>query len=197
MYSSNYYQSVNGFIHRQNVPMWATTFRLLLAFSILVSIKFYILIQFCDHWPGYLITVGCSVARACFPLQLYWCILCFSWLLHCYVFQAYLSLPEGTASVVGLIAMMTDHYANLVQFFCFWLQMKLFVLITTYMSIRCVWGYLRMFGVLNCLIFSRFFSIKLSNAEKTNLSKDSHYPWKWKPFGMTYFLFFLILFYFL
>lgn len=27
--------------------------------------------------------------------------------------RAYLSLPEGTASVVGLIAMMTDHYANL------------------------------------------------------------------------------------
>lgn len=25
-------------------------------------------------------------------------------------FQAYLSLPEGTASVVGLVAMMTDHY---------------------------------------------------------------------------------------
>ena len=30
-------------------------------------------------------------------------------------FQAYLSLPEGTASVVGLIAMMTDHYSNLVR----------------------------------------------------------------------------------
>ena len=29
-------------------------------------------------------------------------------------FQAYLSLPEGTASVAGLIAMMTDHYCNLV-----------------------------------------------------------------------------------
>lgn len=28
--------------------------------------------------------------------------------------QAYLSLPEGTASVVGLIAMMTDHYSVLV-----------------------------------------------------------------------------------
>ncbi|KAK1385652.1 Protein ALWAYS EARLY 3 [Heracleum sosnowskyi] len=27
--------------------------------------------------------------------------------------RAYLSLPEGTASVAGLIAMMTDHYANL------------------------------------------------------------------------------------
>uniref|UniRef100_A0A5B6Z075 SANT domain-containing protein n=1 Tax=Davidia involucrata TaxID=16924 RepID=A0A5B6Z075_DAVIN len=27
--------------------------------------------------------------------------------------KAYLSLPEGTASVVGLIAMMTDHYCNL------------------------------------------------------------------------------------
>ncbi|KAH7842107.1 hypothetical protein Vadar_001558 [Vaccinium darrowii] len=27
--------------------------------------------------------------------------------------KAYLSLPEGTASVVGLIAMMTDHYSNL------------------------------------------------------------------------------------
>ncbi|KAJ8539716.1 hypothetical protein K7X08_013968 [Anisodus acutangulus] len=27
--------------------------------------------------------------------------------------RAYLSLPEGTASVVGLIAMMTDHYCNL------------------------------------------------------------------------------------
>ena len=30
-------------------------------------------------------------------------------------FQAYLSLPEGTASVVGLIAMMTDHYSVLVR----------------------------------------------------------------------------------
>ena len=30
-------------------------------------------------------------------------------------FQAYLSLPEGTASVVGLIAMMTDHYTVLVS----------------------------------------------------------------------------------
>lgn len=29
--------------------------------------------------------------------------------------QAYLSLPEGTASVVGLIAMMTDHYSMLVR----------------------------------------------------------------------------------
>lgn len=28
--------------------------------------------------------------------------------------QAYLSLPEGTASVIGLIAMMTDHYNVLV-----------------------------------------------------------------------------------
>ena len=32
----------------------------------------------------------------------------------CCNFQAYLSLPEGTASVVGLIAMMTDHYNVLV-----------------------------------------------------------------------------------
>ena len=32
-------------------------------------------------------------------------------------FQAYLSLPEGTASVVGLIAMMTDHYTVLVRFY--------------------------------------------------------------------------------
>lgn len=31
------------------------------------------------------------------------------------IFQAYLSLPEGTASVVGLIAMMTDHYHVLVR----------------------------------------------------------------------------------
>ena len=31
------------------------------------------------------------------------------------VFKAYLSLPEGTASVVGLIAMMTDHYNVLVR----------------------------------------------------------------------------------
>lgn len=29
--------------------------------------------------------------------------------------RAYLSLPEGTASVVGLIAMMTDYYSNLVR----------------------------------------------------------------------------------
>lgn len=29
-------------------------------------------------------------------------------------FQAYLSLPEGISSVVGLIAMMTDHYNVLV-----------------------------------------------------------------------------------
>jgi len=31
-------------------------------------------------------------------------------------FQAYLSLPEGTATVAGLIAMMTDHYSILVRF---------------------------------------------------------------------------------
>lgn len=30
-------------------------------------------------------------------------------------FQAYLSLPEGTATVAGLIAMMTDHYNILVR----------------------------------------------------------------------------------
>ncbi|CAH9131290.1 unnamed protein product [Cuscuta epithymum] len=29
--------------------------------------------------------------------------------------MAYLSLPEGTASVIGLIAMMTDHYCNMVE----------------------------------------------------------------------------------
>ncbi|KAL9266789.1 ALWAYS EARLY 1-like protein, partial [Drosera capensis] len=29
--------------------------------------------------------------------------------------RAYLSLPEGTASVVGLIAMMTDHYSIMVS----------------------------------------------------------------------------------
>ena len=29
--------------------------------------------------------------------------------------QAYLSLPEGAASAVGLIAMMTDHYARAVS----------------------------------------------------------------------------------
>ncbi|GMP76643.1 hypothetical protein CsSME_00033233 [Camellia sinensis var. sinensis] len=29
--------------------------------------------------------------------------------------RAYLSLPEGTASVKGLIAMMTDHYCNMVR----------------------------------------------------------------------------------
>jgi hypothetical protein len=33
---------------------------------------------------------------------------------HCDL-QAYLSLPEGMASVVGLIAMMTDHYNVLVR----------------------------------------------------------------------------------
>nr|GMD65755.1 protein ALWAYS EARLY 3 isoform X1 [Ipomoea batatas]GMD72203.1 protein ALWAYS EARLY 3 isoform X1 [Ipomoea batatas] len=31
--------------------------------------------------------------------------------------RAYLSLPEGIASVVGLIAMMTDHYCNLVRYY--------------------------------------------------------------------------------
>lgn len=31
------------------------------------------------------------------------------------LFQAYLSLPEGTASVVGLKAMMTDHYNVMVR----------------------------------------------------------------------------------
>lgn len=30
-------------------------------------------------------------------------------------FQAYLSLPDGTATVAGLIAMMTDHYNILVR----------------------------------------------------------------------------------
>lgn len=30
-------------------------------------------------------------------------------------FQAYLSLPRGYASAAGLIAMMTDHYSNLVR----------------------------------------------------------------------------------
>lgn len=29
--------------------------------------------------------------------------------------QAYLSLPHGTASAAGLIAMVTDHYINLVR----------------------------------------------------------------------------------
>lgn len=32
-----------------------------------------------------------------------------------FLFQAYLSLPHGTASAAGLIAMMTDHYSNLVR----------------------------------------------------------------------------------
>lgn len=36
-------------------------------------------------------------------------------MIHVLYFQAYLSLPEGTASVVGLIAMMTDHYTVLVS----------------------------------------------------------------------------------
>nr|GMD90958.1 protein ALWAYS EARLY 3-like isoform X1 [Ipomoea batatas] len=35
--------------------------------------------------------------------------------------RAYLSLPEGTASVVGLIAMMTDHYCNLVRYIKLWI----------------------------------------------------------------------------
>jgi len=46
----------------------------------------------------------------------------YAWLLfvvvgHIYVlfFQAYLSLPKGFASAAGLIAMMTDHYSNLVR----------------------------------------------------------------------------------
>lgn len=30
-------------------------------------------------------------------------------------FQAYLSLPEGTTSAAGLVAMMTDHYNILVR----------------------------------------------------------------------------------
>lgn len=36
--------------------------------------------------------------------------------------QAYLSLPEGTASVIGLTAMMCDYYSMLVRLnFIFWL----------------------------------------------------------------------------
>lgn len=35
-----------------------------------------------------------------------------SWI---YYLQAYLSLPEGTASVIGLTAMMCDYYAMLVS----------------------------------------------------------------------------------
>jgi hypothetical protein len=31
--------------------------------------------------------------------------------------QAYLSLPEGTATAAGLIAMMTDHYNILVRLY--------------------------------------------------------------------------------
>jgi hypothetical protein len=38
-----------------------------------------------------------------------------TWVCSCFVLQAYLSLPEGTASVVGLIAMMTDYYNVLVR----------------------------------------------------------------------------------
>lgn len=36
-----------------------------------------------------------------------------------YFTQAYLSLPEGAATAAGLIAMMTDHYSNLVIFYLF------------------------------------------------------------------------------
>ena len=39
----------------------------------------------------------------------------FSQLILPFHFQAYLSLPEGTASVAGLIAMMTDHYSVIVS----------------------------------------------------------------------------------
>lgn len=39
----------------------------------------------------------------------------FSHLILPFHFQAYLSLPEGTASVAGLIAMMTDHYSVIVS----------------------------------------------------------------------------------
>lgn len=51
----------------------------------------------------------------------YWGSFCpHSLLLHVLIqvllyFQVYLSLPEGTASVVGLIALMTDHYCVLVR----------------------------------------------------------------------------------
>lgn len=49
--------------------------------------------------------------------------------LICLFFQAYLSLPEGTASVAGLIAMMTDHYSVMVSclFYYCWNTLKVHV----------------------------------------------------------------------
>ncbi len=46
-------------------------------------------------------------------------------LLAIYVSQAYLSLPEGAASVAGLIAMMTDHYNLLVLLLLFLLLISI------------------------------------------------------------------------
>lgn len=55
-------------------------------------------------------------------------------LIFVFSFQAYLSLPEGTASVVGLIAMMTDHYSVIVShlsFFFFFVNEWVIYLINT------------------------------------------------------------------
>jgi hypothetical protein len=46
-----------------------------------------------------------------------------------YFTQAYLSLPEGAATAAGLIAMMTDHYSNLVTFYSFSFSYVLVILL--------------------------------------------------------------------
>ena len=72
-------------------------------------------------------------------------------------FQAYLSLPEGTASVAGLIAMMTDHYCNLVILvFIFYLVMFSFDCLTEPLLILVFINYLVMCS------FDRFNWAKLS-----------------------------------
>jgi hypothetical protein len=55
----------------------------------------------------------CDMRRRILIVLVFVCETWWFWFMLC--FQAYLSLPEGTASVVGLIAMMTDHYSVLVR----------------------------------------------------------------------------------
>lgn len=49
--------------------------------------------------------------------------------------QAYLSLPEGTATAAGLIAMMTDHYNILVRLYFKWSYALGFIISTVYVII--------------------------------------------------------------
>lgn len=54
--------------------------------------------------------LGIVLKGATYPFHLSDLLFMYSW-----NFQAYLSLPEGTASVAGFIAMMTDYYSNMVR----------------------------------------------------------------------------------